>query len=600
MCRNWLTTAFTIVLSILLVGIALSGCVPSSPEPSPVSPTPATTEPELYPEQESQLSPAPSVPTPTEDANWLSEITSNIGPSVVAIKTRSGSGEEKNGSGWILDKDGHVITTNHVVENAQSIMVTLFDGNAYPGAIIGVDLPTDIAVIKINATDLLPVSIGNSAELNVGDRVVVIGSSLGLGIRINEGIVNQAGVSKMLSSGQVFNDLILTDVAINPGNSGGPMVNYMGEIVGVTNTKFIIPENENVGVAIGINNVHPVIRRIIDTVSEPTPTLQSVPDPLEKRFGGIISHNAVLTSENSPFMLTSHVQVPSGVSLIIEPGVTIDLNDKFIQVDGTLQARGKPGSPIQFLSSSGSNEGNRILFTEKSVSWNEDQESGCIIEYADLRVHNTGYGVHGPIEVRGASPRISNISILNMSSPGSAIIVYEGSPAIEDNTLEADQIGIQIEHSEACIIGNVIKGAARGLIVRGEFRCQVKQNLIQDNGTGVQLWYLPYHQSYSTVCGTLIENTIVGNHYHGIRIEGISDPNLVLPVIQSNNIHDNGEYNVYLESTNVELDLTGNWWGTTDLNIIENGFYHQPQDFRLGRILFEPFLSGPAKESPES
>lgn len=599
MGRNWLTASFTIVLSILLGGMALLGCAPSLPSPSAVSPTPVTTEPEPYPEQESQLSPAPSVPTPTEDANWLSEITSNIGPSVVAIKTRSGSGEEKNGSGWILDKDGHVITTNHVVESAQNIMVTLFDGNAYPGVVIGADLPTDIAVIKIDATDLLPVNIGNSAELNVGDQVVVIGNSLGLGIRINEGIVNQAGVSKMLSSGQVLDDLILADVAINPGNSGGPMVNYMGEIVGVTSTKFIIPENENVGVAIGINNVHPVIRRIINTVSEPTPTLQSVPEPLEKQFGGIISHNAVLTSENSPFMLTSHVQVPSGVNLIIEPGVTVDLNDKFIQVDGTLQARGKSRSPIQFLSSSGSNEGNRILFTEKSVSWNEDQESGCIIEYADLRVHNTGYGVHGPIEIRGASPRITNISILNMSSPGSAIIVYGGSPVIEGSTLEADQIGIQIEHSEACIIGNVIKGAARGLIIRGEFRCQVKYNLIRDNGTGIQLWYLPYYQSFSTICGTLIENTIVGNHYHGIRIEGISDPNLVLPVIQSNNIHDNEEYNVYLESTSVDLDLTGNWWGTTDLNVIEKGFYHQPKDFRLGRILFEPFLSGPAEEAPE-
>jgi len=336
-------------------------------------------------------------------------------------------------------------------------------------------------------------------------------------------------------------------------------------------------------------------KKVVATFIEETP-----PEPVEKQFGGVISRNAVLTPENSPFLLTSHVLIPNGVTLVIEPGVIIDLNDKFIQVDGTLQARGEPESPIQFFSSVGSNEGNRILFTEKSTPWSEEQASGCIVEYANLRLHNTGYGVHGPIEIRGASPRIANSSILNLSDLGSAIIVSGGSPIIERNTLEADQIGIQIEHSEARIIGNVIKGAARGLIIRGEFRCQVKQNLIRDNGTGIQLRYLPSHRNDSTVFGALIENTIVSNYYHGIRIEEISDPNLVLPTIRSNSIHDNGEYNVYLESTSVDFDLTGNWWGTTALNTIERGFYHQPQDFRLGRILFEPFLTGPAEEAPTS
>ncbi len=331
---------------------------------------------------------------------------------------------------------------------------------------------------------------------------------------------------------------------------------------------------------------------------EPKPTPKPELEPIQKEFGGVISRNAVLTIENSPFLLTSHVLVPKGVSLFIEPGVTIDLNDKFIQVDGTLQARGKSKSPIKFLSSAGSREGNRILFTAESTRWDKDRESGCLIEYVDMKVHNNGYGAYGPVEIRGASPRIANSSIENMGDPGSAIIVSsEGSPTIEHNTLQANQIGISVDQSEAYIENNVIKGAARGLVLRGEFHLQVKRNLFLGNGTGIEMYYLPWHRTYSTLQGTLTENTIVNNFVYGISIRNLGS-SVTPPIIYANNIYNNGKYNIHLESTSAGLDLANNWWGTTAPDVIEGGFYHQPQDFRLGRIQYEPFMTKPPNQAP--
>lgn len=314
-------------------------------------------------------------------------------------------------------------------------------------------------------------------------------------------------------------------------------------------------------------------------------------------LGGVIPQNTVLTVAYSPYILTSPVLVPAGKSLYINPGVTIDMNDKFIQVDGTLQTRGEISNRIRFISSVGSNEGNRIVFSEGSTSWNEANGSGCIIEYVDMAVHNTGYGAYGPIQIWYSSPRIAYCSIENLGSPASAILVEGGAAIIEHNVLRADQIGIQATASIAKIYDNVIEDAARGLILWG-FSCEVLRNSIQNTGTAIQMRMRYSSWDEPTGQGIIRHNSIVNNLYYGISIEEVTDSE-VPPIITENNIHDNGEYNIYLLQTSVNIDCTNNWWGTTNVSAIESHLYHHPNDFRLGLIAYEPFLTSPSAQAPQ-
>jgi len=317
----------------------------------------------------------------------------------------------------------------------------------------------------------------------------------------------------------------------------------------------------------------------------------------QSELGGVIPQNTLLTVAYSPYTMTSPVLVPIDKSLYIDPGVTINMNDKFIQVDGILQACGEPGNHIEFISSVGSNEGNRIVFSEESASWNEASGSGCVIEYADMIVHNTGYGAYGPIQIWQSSPKIAYCSIENLSSPGSAILVEGGAPIIEHNNLRADQIGIQATASNARIYDNVIEDAARGLILWG-FSCEVLRNSIQNASTAIQMRMRYDIGGEPIEQGIIKYNSIINNFVRGISIEEVTNPD-VLPVITENNIHDNGEYDVYLLETTVNIDCTYNWWGTTNAAEIAGRIYHQPNDFRLGLVAYEPLLTNPSPQSPQ-
>jgi len=137
------------------------------------------------------------------------------------------------GSGVIVSKDGHILTNNHVVAQADSIYVRTFDGQRYSATIIGSDPKTDVAVIKIKATNLEPIRIGNSDNLQVGEMVLAIGSPMSenLAYTVTQGIVSAKGRSNVGLAD--YEDFIQTDAAINPGNSGGPLVNLDGELVGL-------------------------------------------------------------------------------------------------------------------------------------------------------------------------------------------------------------------------------------------------------------------------------------------------------------------------------------------------------------------------------
>ena len=163
--------------------------------------------------------------------------SSEFGVVSITVTKTSPSGGNSNsvGSGFIFDKEGHIITNNHVVKDAKKIDVTFIDGTSYRAEIIGTDPYADIAVIKIdvNSKKLYPILIGDSSKLKVGEQIAAIGNPFGLSGSMTSGIVSQLG--RLLPSGAGFSipDVIQTDTAINPGNSGGPLLNMKGEIVGV-------------------------------------------------------------------------------------------------------------------------------------------------------------------------------------------------------------------------------------------------------------------------------------------------------------------------------------------------------------------------------
>ncbi len=169
------------------------------------------------------------------------------------------------GSGFVLTKDGFIVTNYHVVKQADTVKVTMYNGDEYDAKYVGGDEDYDIAVIKVGATDLQPVTLGDSDNLNVGDHVLAIGNPLGeLTFSMSGGMVSC--VNRAINvDGTPFN-MIQTDASINPGNSGGPMFNQYGEVVGIVSAKYSSTGNESVeglGFAIPINDVFAMIQDIM-------------------------------------------------------------------------------------------------------------------------------------------------------------------------------------------------------------------------------------------------------------------------------------------------------------------------------------------------
>ena len=170
---------------------------------------------------------------------------------------------EGSGTGFIIRSDGYIVTNNHVIENATEIEVTLQDGSIYPAQIIGLDPLSDLAVIKINATDLSAASFGNSDALQPGDWVVTIGNALALkgGPSVTLGIISGLERSISTENGNLF-DLIQTDAAINKGNSGGPLITLDGQVVGINTA--VLSGAQGIGFAVSSNVADPIIKSLIE------------------------------------------------------------------------------------------------------------------------------------------------------------------------------------------------------------------------------------------------------------------------------------------------------------------------------------------------
>jgi serine protease Do len=298
-----LKSKLSLLFIVLLILATVSGCVyvnlGPSPTPAPsITPTPIDVD---------------FTPPPTTDSRPLPvnpdfvSVIAAVRPSVVAINTTlpgvdvfGGILAPKGaGSGWIIDSSGLIVTNNHVVEGADNISVTLEDGSPFSAQLVRTDPVSDLAVIKISAPGLKAAKVGDSSRLRLGDWVLAIGNSLGQGVITTKGIVSAKGVSVSVGPGETLYNLIQTDAPINEGNSGGPLVNLLGEVVGITSIKVAQVGVEGMGYAISISEALPIITDLVKNGYAVRPwlgvSLYTVDQLVVLRYSLAVNQGALIT-----------------------------------------------------------------------------------------------------------------------------------------------------------------------------------------------------------------------------------------------------------------------------------------------------------------
>ena len=191
--------------------------------------------------------------------------------------------QEGQGSGFVIDKEGHILTNYHVIANARQVEVTLHDRKKYKATIVGTDKSHDLAIVQIKAANLQPMVLGDSTNLQVGQKVYAIGNPFGLAGTLTRGIVSSIRQVQE-PDGMIIDEAIQTDAAINPGNSGGPLLNWHGEVIGI-NTMIAsngAEQSSGIGFAIPINTAKAVVNDLVTLgrVRRPALGVRTIPvDP---------------------------------------------------------------------------------------------------------------------------------------------------------------------------------------------------------------------------------------------------------------------------------------------------------------------------------
>jgi len=251
-----------------------------SQEPEPPSPVPVPRQ----SDRSMPKVPVPDAATPAPPEDVLKELDpeerknvlvyATVNKSVVNITTESEGrgffGDETStgtGSGFVIDKQGHVLTNYHVIQDAGAVRVTLFDGSTNPAKLIGQDASNDVAVLLITASadKLFPVAFGDSSRVLVGQKIMALGNPFGLERTLTSGIVSSLDRSLPAKNGRMIKGIIQTDAAINPGNSGGPLLNTRGQVIGM-NTAIISQVGQSAGIsfAVPINAITRILRPLIE------------------------------------------------------------------------------------------------------------------------------------------------------------------------------------------------------------------------------------------------------------------------------------------------------------------------------------------------
>jgi serine protease Do len=230
------------------------------------------------------------------------------------------------GSGVVVTGDGYILTNNHVVEGSEKVRVEFTDGRSFDARVVGTDQPSDLAVLKIAATSLTTVPVGDSDQARVGDIVLALGNPLGLGQTVTMGIVSAKG--RATSGGDAFEDFIQTDAPINQGNSGGALVNTRGELIGI-NSQILSPSGGNIGIGFSIpsNMAQDVMRQLIKSGKVQRGmigvTVQPVSPDVAKSLGLTAARGAIVT-EVRPETPAERAGVKQGDVILSLDGKAID------------------------------------------------------------------------------------------------------------------------------------------------------------------------------------------------------------------------------------------------------------------------------------
>jgi putative serine protease PepD len=250
------------VALLAALAVLAAGCSGDGEESAPPPPTAAP----------STVTVTTTTPTPTTppapapgEAEPLADTIARVLPSVVHVRTESFGGGRGEGSGVVIARNGLVVTNNHVVEGTTRVNVHFNDDRhtrPLRGTVVGTAPEQDLAVVRVQANDLVPLERGRSSALRLGDPVIAVGFPLDLGgPTVTSGIVS--GLDRTIETRSAeLTGLLQTDAAINPGNSGGPLVDRFGRLVGINTAGVRLPEAENVGFAIAIDRALPIIERL--------------------------------------------------------------------------------------------------------------------------------------------------------------------------------------------------------------------------------------------------------------------------------------------------------------------------------------------------